>query len=95
NYMLTKDGRYMIRAYRKDEFIVIEGEVVETGVGFSLTYDYNKFKELFAKKSKRDKELQKKYKQEQKEKKQQQKEADQQADENASGVIEPEEQPKN
>ncbi|HVW14917.1 MAG TPA: translocation/assembly module TamB domain-containing protein [Mucilaginibacter sp.] len=95
NYMLTKDGRYRIRAYRKDEFIVIEGEVVETGVGFSLTYDYNRFRELFAKKSKRDKDLEKKYKQEQKEKKQQQKEADQQADENASGVTEPVEQPKN
>ncbi|MBS1502236.1 MAG: translocation/assembly module TamB, partial [Bacteroidetes bacterium] len=95
NYMLTKDGRYRIRAYRKDEFIVIEGEVVETGVGFSLTYDYNKFRELFAKKSKRDKDLEKKYKQEQKEKKQQQKEADQQADENASGITEPVQQPKN
>ena len=60
NYKLTKDGRYVIRAYRKDEFIVIEGEVVETGVGFTLTYDYDKFKELFAKKSKEEKALEKK-----------------------------------
>jgi hypothetical protein len=80
NYKLTKDGRYMIRAYRRDEFIVIEGEVVETGVGFTLTYDYNRFKELFAKKSAKDKALERKYDEEQKEKKKQQKAADKKAD---------------
>jgi hypothetical protein len=86
NYKLTEDGRYMIRAYRKDEFIVIEGQVVETGVGFSLTYEYNRFKELFARKSKQDKALEKKYKQEQKEKKKEQKDADKKADAEASEV---------
>ena len=53
NYKLTKDGRYMVRAYRRDEFIVVEGEVIETGVGFTLTYDYNHFKELFCEKDQR------------------------------------------
>ena len=81
NYKLTEDGRYMVRVYRKDEFIVIEGQVVETGVGFSITYEYNKFKELFAKKSKADKEREKKYKEDQKEKKKEQKEADEKHDE--------------
>ncbi len=81
NYKLTQDGRYLVRAYRKDEFIVIEGQVVETGVGFSLTYEYNRFKELFAKKSKQDKALEKKYKEEQKEKKKEQKESDKKHDE--------------
>jgi hypothetical protein len=81
NYKLTEDGRYMIRAYRKDEFIVIEGQVVETGVGFSITYEYNKFKELFVKKSKEDKERAKKYKQDQKEKKKAQKQAEEKHDE--------------
>jgi hypothetical protein len=81
NYKLTQDGRYLIRAYRKDEFIVIEGQVVETGVGFSLTYEYNRFKELFAKKSKEDKAREKKYKEEQKEKKKEQKESDKKHDE--------------
>ncbi|MHB8206470.1 translocation/assembly module TamB domain-containing protein [Mucilaginibacter sp.] len=76
NYKLTEDGRYMVRAYRKDEFIVIEGQVVETGVGFSITYEYNKFKELFVKKSKEDKAREKKYKQDQKEKKKEQKQAE-------------------
>ena len=80
NYKLTEDGRYMIRAYRKDEFIVIEGQVVETGVGFSLTYEYNHFKELFAKKTKEEKELAKKYKEDQKAKKKQQKEAEEKHD---------------
>jgi hypothetical protein len=80
NYKLTQDGRYLVRAYRKDEFIVIEGQVVETGVGFSLTYEYNRFKELFAKKSKEDKAREKKYKEDQKEKKKEQKEADKKHD---------------
>ena len=89
NYKLTKDGRYLIRAYRKDEYVVVEGEVVETGLGFSLTYDYNRFKELFAKRSKKDKELEKKYKQEEKEKKKAQKAADKKADSTAAPVVQP------
>jgi len=80
NYKLTEDGRYLIRAYRKDEYIVIEGEVVETGVAFSLTYDYNHFKELFAKKSKKEKALEKEYKKKQKEQEKEKKEADKQHD---------------
>jgi hypothetical protein len=71
----------MIRVYRKDEYIVVEGEVVETGAGFTLTYEFNKFKELFAKKSKEEKALEKEYNKEQKEKKKEQKEADKKADE--------------
>jgi len=86
NYKLTKDGRYMVRAYRRDQFIVIEGEVVETGVGFSLTYDYDHFRELFARKSKEERALQKKYNQDEKEKKKQQKAADKKADSTAAPV---------
>jgi translocation and assembly module TamB len=49
-YNLTQDGRYLVRAYRKNEFEgVVEGYVVETGVGFVVNVDYNKFKEIFAK----------------------------------------------
>ncbi|MBN9384376.1 MAG: translocation/assembly module TamB [Chitinophagaceae bacterium] len=48
DYRLTKDGRYMVRAYRKNQYqVVVEGQVVETGVSFILTLDYNKFKEIF------------------------------------------------
>jgi hypothetical protein len=83
NYKLSKDGRYSMRVYRRDEYIVIEGQVVETGIGFTLTYDYNRFKELFAKQSKRDKALEKKYKEDEKKKKEEQKEADKKADSTA------------
>ena len=80
NYLLSKDGRYALRAYRRDEFEVIEGQIVETGVAFTLTVDYNRFMQIFAGKSKKDKELQDKYKQDQKEKDQKDKELkDQQA----------------
>ncbi|WP_214071571.1 translocation/assembly module TamB [Mucilaginibacter sp. dw_454] len=93
NYKLTQDGRYMIRAYRKDEFIVVEGQVVETGVGFSLTYEYNRFKELFRKKSRQDKQLQKEYKEKQKEDNKEKKAADKQHDENVAPVTQPSDKP--
>jgi hypothetical protein len=79
NYKLSKDGRYSLRAYRKDEFIVIQGQVIETGLGFMLTVDYNRFKEIFRKRSQEEKEMRKKYKEEQKLKGEQEK-AQQQKD---------------
>lgn len=48
NYQLSKDGRYMLRAYRKNEYqVALQGQVVETGLAFTITMDYNKFSELF------------------------------------------------
>jgi hypothetical protein len=48
DYKLSKDGRYMIRVYRKDQYeSVVEGQVIETGLSFILTFDYDKFRELF------------------------------------------------
>lgn len=79
NYKLSKDGRYTLRAYRKDEFIVIQGQVVETGIGFSLTVDYNRFREIFRKRTAQEREMRKKYKEEQKLKDEQEK-ASQQKD---------------
>jgi hypothetical protein len=50
DYQLTKDGRYMLRAYRKNEYqVAVEGQVIETGVAFIITMSYNKFRELFHK----------------------------------------------
>ena len=47
-YQLSKDGRYKLRAYRKNLYqVALQGQVIETGVGFIITLDYNKFKELF------------------------------------------------
>ena len=51
NYRLSEDGRYMLRGYRKNEYEgQIDGYVVETGIGFTITLDYNRFKEIFRKK---------------------------------------------
>ncbi|HLA56008.1 MAG TPA: translocation/assembly module TamB domain-containing protein [Flavobacterium sp.] len=48
DYQLTKDGRYLVRAYRKNEYqVALQGQVIETGVAFVITMDYNKFNELF------------------------------------------------
>ncbi len=93
NYKLTKDGRYMVRAYRRDQFIVVEGQVVETGVGFSLTYDYDRFMELFKRKSKQDKALENKYNKDQQKKAEERKEADKKADSTAM-PLQPANQPK-
>lgn len=47
-YKLTKDGRYRVRVYqRNDNSTVIEGQVVETGVAFALIMDYDEFREIF------------------------------------------------
>jgi len=47
-YQLSKDGRYTLRAYRKNEYqVALQGEIVETGVAFIITMEYNKFRELF------------------------------------------------
>lgn len=53
-YQISKDGRYKVRAYRKNLYqVALQGQVIETGVGFIITLDYNEFKELFH--SKKDK----------------------------------------
>jgi hypothetical protein len=55
DYKLTADGRYRVRGYRNNQYeFVVEGEVVETGVSFILTFDYDKFREIF-KRSKEEK----------------------------------------
>lgn len=46
-YLLSRDGRYLLRAYRKDEYqVALQGQIIETGVGFVITLDYNKFVEI-------------------------------------------------
>ena len=53
-YALSKDGRYMLRAYRKNEYqVALQGQIIETGVGFIITLDYNKFREIFENKRKK------------------------------------------
>lgn len=51
NYKLSKDGRYAIRVYSKNKFeVILDGYVVESGLSFIVTMDYEKFGELFGKK---------------------------------------------
>ncbi len=48
DYQLSKDGRYLIRVYRLNQYEgVIDGQVIETGVSFILTFDYDKLSEVF------------------------------------------------
>ncbi|OCA70751.1 cell envelope biogenesis protein AsmA [Chryseobacterium artocarpi] len=56
DYSLSKDGRYMLRAYRKDEYqVALQGQIIETGVGFIITLDYDKFREIFQKSRQKEK----------------------------------------
>jgi hypothetical protein len=49
-YQLSKDGRYRLKVYRINKYqVALQGQVVETGVAFVITLDYNEFKELFQK----------------------------------------------
>ena len=48
DYTLSKDGRYMARAYRKNEYAgELDGYIIETGLTFIIRFDYNQFRELF------------------------------------------------
>jgi len=50
DYKLSKDGRYRLRAYRKNQYqVALQGQIIETGVAFIITMDYNKFMEIFGK----------------------------------------------
>ena len=47
-YMLSKDGRYRLRAYRRNRTEgIVEGQIIETGAGFMMVVDYNRFSEVF------------------------------------------------
>lgn len=49
-YKLTRDGRYRVSLFRKNEYqVALLGEIVETGVSFLITMDYDVFSELFEK----------------------------------------------
>ena len=48
DYKISSDGRYMLRGFRKNEYQgVIDGYIIETGVGFIITVDYNRFRQIF------------------------------------------------
>jgi hypothetical protein len=54
-YQLSRSGAYLLKAYQKNEYqVALQGQVVETGVGFVLTMDYNRFVELFRRRTPED-----------------------------------------
>lgn len=84
DYRVSRDNRYLLRAYRKNEYQgVIDGYIIETGVGFIITVDYNRFREIFI--SKRQRDQRRLRRQQQRELEQQQKEAQQ----NQTGTTTP------
>ncbi|GAA4796514.1 translocation/assembly module TamB domain-containing protein [Olivibacter ginsenosidimutans] len=47
-YQLSRDGRYIARVYRKDQYqVTLQGQFIETGLGFIINMNYDEFKELF------------------------------------------------
>lgn len=46
-YKLTSDGRFRITGFRTSNYDMIDGELIETGVGLIYVKDYNTLRELF------------------------------------------------
>ena len=53
DYKLSRDGRYILRGYRRNEYEgVVEGYLIETGISFIITVDYNRFGDILRRKKK-------------------------------------------
>lgn len=51
DYQLSQDGRYMIRFYRQNEYQgIVDGYIIETGVSFIFSVDYERFMQLLRRK---------------------------------------------
>lgn len=82
-YALSADGRYRLRAYRRNQNEgVIEGQIIETGLGFALVVDYNRFREIFRKKETREQRRLRKEKDEEREQENRNREAKEQKSKN-------------
>ncbi len=52
NYNITRDGRYVLRAYRRNDYqAVLDGYIIETGVGFIISMDFNTLAEILRRSS--------------------------------------------
>ena len=50
DYALSRDGRYLLGFYRKNEYEgVVDGYIIESGLSFIISVDYNRFRELLRK----------------------------------------------
>ena len=53
-YKISRDGRYMIRVYRRNQYeAILDGYFIETGAAFLITVDYNHLQEIFRKSRRR------------------------------------------
>lgn len=56
-YMLSKNGRYILRAFRMNEYeVALQGQIVETGVAFIIKLEFDEFMDIFHKSKRRKKE---------------------------------------
>ena len=47
-YKLSRDGRYRIRAYQRNQTdAILLGQIIETGVSFILVMDFDQFRQIF------------------------------------------------
>ena len=47
-YILTKDGRYRLRGFRKNQYTnIIDGQLIVTGIALIFNREFNKFSQLF------------------------------------------------
>jgi translocation and assembly module TamB len=54
DYQLSRDGRYLIRYFRKNDYEgVVDGYVIENGLSFIITVDYNRFREILHRRKQR------------------------------------------
>jgi hypothetical protein len=54
DYQLSRDGRYLIRFFRKNDYEgVVDGYVIENGLSFIISVDYNRFKEILFRRKQR------------------------------------------
>ncbi|HTM92831.1 MAG TPA: translocation/assembly module TamB domain-containing protein [Flavisolibacter sp.] len=54
DYQLSRDGRYMLRFYRRNQYEgIVDGYIIETGLSFILSADYNRLRQLLHKRKQR------------------------------------------
>jgi hypothetical protein len=52
DYLLSKDGKYALRGYRRNRYEgVVEGQIIESGLSFIFTFDFNEFKQIINRKT--------------------------------------------
>ena len=54
DYQISQDGRYMLRFYRQNEYQgIVDGYIIETGVSFIFSVDYERFMQILRRKRNR------------------------------------------